>query len=291
MRRASRIHDAASRARARPGRAELAPSQELAAARRRTTSVRDEHAQQQQRCRSRRPIARWWKLVRKSAFCSPAKTAIASTTPMIVPRPPKIETPPSSTIVDDAQLEAEPVVLHRGREAERVEDPGQRADDAGDDEQEQLRALDPDAREARRLLVRADRRRATGRTAWRAGRPPKTTASTMKIADGVGEVAAACAAAGRRRSSCISPGSSRSCSGRGSTTAMPRYSVSVPIVTASDGSPSRVTRNPLNAPGDARRASTVDDHERHRPAVAAEVADERARHARGSTRPRGRSRR
>ncbi len=29
---------------------------------------------------------------------------------------------------------------------------------------------------------------------------------------------------------------------------MPRYSVSVPIVTASDGKPTRVTRKPLNAP-------------------------------------------
>src|SRR5439155_19293960 len=45
------------------------------------------------------PMARCSKFVRRSAFCSPAKTAIASTTPTIVPRPPKIEVPPRSTIV------------------------------------------------------------------------------------------------------------------------------------------------------------------------------------------------
>src|SRR5215471_7656233 len=37
--------------------------------------------------------------------------------------------------------------------------------------------------------------------------------------------------------------------------AMPRYSASVPMVTASDGSPSRVTRNPLSRPA-ARPSST-----------------------------------
>src|SRR6478609_3399608 len=35
--------------------------------------------------------------------------------------------------------------------------------------------------------------------------------------------------------------------------AIPRYSVNVPIVTASDGRPRRVTRNPLNAPRNAPR--------------------------------------
>ena len=35
------------------------------------------------------------------------------------------------------------------------------------------------------------------------------------------------------------------------TCAMPRYSVSVPIVTASEGRPSRVTRKPLKAPSSA----------------------------------------
>ena len=38
---------------------------------------------------------------------------------------------------------------------------------------------------------------------------------------------------------------------------MPRKSVSVPIVTASDGRPRRVTRNPLNAPATAPNTSAA----------------------------------
>src|SRR5205823_8170852 len=45
------------------------------------------------------PVACWLKFVRKSAFWSPANTAMPSTTPTIVPRPPKIETPPRRTTV------------------------------------------------------------------------------------------------------------------------------------------------------------------------------------------------
>ena len=41
------------------------------------------------------PSARSGKLLRKRAFCNPAKTNTASTTPTIEPLPPKIETPPS----------------------------------------------------------------------------------------------------------------------------------------------------------------------------------------------------
>ena len=40
------------------------------------------------------------------------------------------------------------------------------------------------------------------------------------------------------------------------TTAMPRYSVNVPIVTASEGKPTRVTRNPLKQPAAAPTATT-----------------------------------
>ena len=76
---------------------------------------------------------------------------------MIEPTPPKIEMPPSSTIGDDAELEAEPVVLDGRREPEGVEDPGARADDAGDDEEQHLDPLHADAGEDRSLLVGADR--------------------------------------------------------------------------------------------------------------------------------------
>ena len=103
------------------------------------------------------PRARSGKFDRNSAFCSPASTNTASTTPMIEPLPPKIETPPSSTIATTLELEAEPVVLDGGREAERVEDPDGRADHAREDEQPHLDPLDADPGEGRRLLVRADR--------------------------------------------------------------------------------------------------------------------------------------
>ena len=60
------------------------------------------------------------------------------------------------------------------------------------------------------------------------------------------------------------------------TTARPRYSVSVPIVTASDGSPKRVISKPLKSPG--ADADDEDDGERrpHRPAVEHQVAERRA---------------
>src|SRR5262249_9305804 len=44
------------------------------------------------------PVASWLKLVRSRAFWMPANASTASTTPMIEPLPPKIDTPASRTI-------------------------------------------------------------------------------------------------------------------------------------------------------------------------------------------------
>jgi len=90
-----------------------------------------------------------------------------------------METPPSSTIANDVQLEAEPVVLDRGGEAEGVENACEGADDSGDDEEEQLDPLDANAGVERGVGVLADHeQRASERRQMQA--TPKITARTRK---------------------------------------------------------------------------------------------------------------
>ena len=92
-----------------------------------------------------------------SAFWMPPSRNRARTTPAIVPRPPKIETPPSSTAVTAVSSKPWPTLAARRRVAQRDDDAGQRGDHARQDEQDQLDPLDAQAGEARRLLVGADR--------------------------------------------------------------------------------------------------------------------------------------
>ena len=65
----------------------------------------------------------------------------ASTTPMIVPRPPKIEMPPSSTIVTTSSSCPTPGVVAGRGEPERPEDPREAAQHAGEHEEPELDPL------------------------------------------------------------------------------------------------------------------------------------------------------
>ncbi len=55
------------------------------------------------------PAASWLKLVRNSAFWMPANASTPSTTPITVPLPPKIDTPPSRTIATTASSRPSPL--------------------------------------------------------------------------------------------------------------------------------------------------------------------------------------
>ena len=85
------------------------------------------------------------------------RTATARTTPTIVPRPPKIETPPSRTAVTTKSSMPDARVVAGRREPERPEHAGEPADHPGEDEEPELDPLDADAGVEGCLLVRADR--------------------------------------------------------------------------------------------------------------------------------------
>ena len=72
------------------------------------------------------------------------------------PRPPKIETPPSSTAAMTWSSRPVRVVAAGAAEAQREEDAGERRDRAGEDEEPELGARDVDAGEVRGLGVQAD---------------------------------------------------------------------------------------------------------------------------------------
>ena len=55
------------------------------------------------------PVASWLKLVSSRAFCSPANAITASTTPASDPLPPKMDTPPSSTIATTSSSSPSPL--------------------------------------------------------------------------------------------------------------------------------------------------------------------------------------
>ena len=64
-----------------------------------------------------------------ASWMQPTMTT-ARTTPRMVPRPPKMDTPPNRTIGDDGELEAGSRVVAGGGEAQGQQDPGERADHA-----------------------------------------------------------------------------------------------------------------------------------------------------------------
>ena len=176
---------------------------------------------------------------------------------------------------DEQLLPGARVVAGRG-EAERPEDPGEAAEHAREDEEPELDPLHADAGEERGLVPGADREdRAPERRRVQddadheredreeQDRPRDLRARDREHAD-VRE--------GRSgRPPIVSVGRI--------TWAMPRKSVSVPIVTASDGRPRPVTRKPLNAPHTAPTHERRAHREPDRPAVREQLRHHDAREA------------
>ena len=102
----------------------------------------------------------WYSLetpTRRRTFWSTARVKTARTTPGIVPRPPLMSTPPSRTIVTTVSVEPGAVVGAGAREARGQDDAGERRDEPGQHEQQQiLSAAHVDARVAGGLPVLAD---------------------------------------------------------------------------------------------------------------------------------------
>ena len=65
------------------------------------------------------------------AFWMPPSRTSARMTPAIVPRPPKIDTPPSSTAVTTVSSKPWPTFAAARRVAQRDDDAGERGDGAG----------------------------------------------------------------------------------------------------------------------------------------------------------------
>ena len=91
-----------------------------------------------------------------SAFWMPPSRSSARTTPAIVPRPPKIETPPSSTAVTTVSSKPMPTFAAAVELRREMTTPASAATAPESDEQRQLDPLDAQAGEERRLLVGAD---------------------------------------------------------------------------------------------------------------------------------------
>ena len=102
-----------------------------------------------------------WISVETSPSMSRLRSSPMSSTPAMtppsVPLPPSKSTPPSSTAAMTASSMPDAVVGAGAAVPQREDDAGEGGDGAGDDEQQQLDALDPDPGEERGLLLRADR--------------------------------------------------------------------------------------------------------------------------------------
>ena len=175
--------------------------------------VRDDNARDQQRADDDVLVLRGHLVGRERGLEAAEHRDGEDRRPAIVPRPPKIETPPSRTIVTTSSSMPDAGVVAGRREAERPQHAGEPAQRPREDEQPELDALDADPGEERRLLARADREdRAPERRRVqddRRRRPParrRTRSST----------GCACAGSGRRRCSRGPSGSRRSCPSAGS---------------------------------------------------------------------------
>ena len=127
-----------------------------------------------------------------SARCSalrraPSRTT-AAMTPTRPPRPPKMETPPSSTAATTASSRPVPLSARALAKRSVQKTPARRGHRAGHDEEPELGAGDPDAGEAGRLGVVAHGVQRRGRSGWRAARPRRSppARATTRIIHGIG---------------------------------------------------------------------------------------------------------
>src|SRR3954470_17546383 len=174
----------------------------------------------------------------------PPSRISARMTPPIVPRPPKIETPPSSTAVTTVSSNPTPTFAAAVELRSEMTTPASAA-------------TAPDRTNSASLIrfTRRPEKNAASSFAPMAktARPngvkcSSTAKRTARIANRTMTFGTAVPAKLPIARSVQSEGKSVTESSPMTTNARPRNSASVPIVTASDGRPSRVTSRPLNAP-------------------------------------------
>ena len=186
-----------------------------------------------------------------------ASVTAARTTPGIVPRPPKMFTPPSSTIVTTVSVRPWPTSARALAKRARQDDAGEGGDGPRQDEQQQLDPGDPDAgvpRGARRSCrSRTADARATSGEGRRRGRSPAPTKTRSGHGIGVPGMVPNPKVVNQSGKP-LTPCDPRT------TRARPRNSASVPSVTTSDGRPNARDEDAVEQP--AGRAD--DEHDRDR---------------------------
>src|SRR3954462_12606525 len=179
-----------------------------------------------------------------SAFWMPPSRNRARMTPPIVPRPPKIDTPPSSTAVTTVSSKPTPTFAAAVEFRSEITTPASAATAPESTNSASLMRLtrSPEKNAASSLAPIAKTERPNG------VKCSSTANSAARIANSTMTFGTAVPAKLPIARSVQSEGKSVTESSPMTTNARPRKSASVPIVTASDGRPSRVTSRPLNAP-------------------------------------------
>src|SRR4051812_36560281 len=188
-----------------------------------------------------------------SAFWMPPSRSRARMTPPMVPRPPKIDTPPSSTAVTTVSSKPSPTLAAAVELRSEMTTPASAATAPQTTNRISLMRLTrrPEKNAASSLAPIAKTERPKG------VKCSSTANSTARIAHSTITFGTAVPAKFPIARSVHSAGKSVTESSPMITNAMPRNSASVPIVTASDGRPSRVTSRPLNAPHTAPAATQI----------------------------------
>src|SRR3954447_11342328 len=182
-----------------------------------------------------------------SAFWMPPSRSRARMTPPIVPRLPKIDTPPSSTAVMTVSSKPMPTFAAAVELRSEITTPASAATAPESTNSASLMRLtrSPEKNAASSLAPIAETERPNGVKCRRTANSTASIANSA-ITFGTGVPAKFPIARSVQR-----PGKSVTESSPMTTNAKPRNSASVPMVTASDGRPSRVTSTPLKAPHSA----------------------------------------
>src|SRR3954454_7295921 len=198
---------------------------------------------------SRAPVTIWIQYdeidsLSSSAFWMPPSRSRARMTPPIVPRPPKIDTPPSSTAVTTVSSKPTPTLAAAVELRSEMTTPASAATAPESTNSASLMRLTrrPEKNAASSLAPIAKTERPKG------VKCSSTAKRTARIANRTMTFGTAVPAKLPIARSVQSEGKSVTESSPMTTNARPRNSASVPIVTASDSRPSRVTSRPLNAP-------------------------------------------
>src|SRR3954468_17294738 len=201
---------------------------------------------------SRAPVTIWIQhadipSLATTAFWMPPSRNRARMTPPIVPRPPKIDTPPSSTAVTTVSSKPTPTLAAAVELRSEMTMPASAA----------TAPESTNSASLMRFTRRPEKNAASSfapmaKTARPNGVKCRSTAnSTARIANSTITLGTAVPAKLPNARSVQTDGKSVTESSPMTTNARPRKRASVPMVTASDGSPKRVTSTPLKAPQSA----------------------------------------